>query len=307
MSIGKTTLVRSLCHGGTGGTAAAGARSKAPPTIGCNVDVKLLARGYADRSIEFWDVGGNPDAALARGMFFEDSEAAGVLLVYDVSNPRSLRELRGWTDELASAGVRILGSGGNMGARSCGAGTPGASEGGTALRHQDREDGLESLTDLEGGSGGIGGAAGAVPFLMVGTKEEMGEGVRRSGARLAAELGMGHVAVCARRLDNDEHFDRFFSEVFRHHTGRHMPGDDWGALEQEGVGAGAGAGAAPLSSFGKSGIDDDDMFLEGPLPLRPAASDAYFVLARRGRLRAPSSLRRRWWAPPPSGRKCGFA
>lgn len=49
---------------------------------------QLLARGHADRSLEFWDVGGNPDAALARGMFFEDSEAAGVLLVYDVSNPR---------------------------------------------------------------------------------------------------------------------------------------------------------------------------------------------------------------------------
>ena len=51
-------------------------------------NAQLLARGYADQSIEFWDVGGNPDAALARGMFFEDSEAAGVLLVYDVSNPR---------------------------------------------------------------------------------------------------------------------------------------------------------------------------------------------------------------------------
>lgn len=49
---------------------------------------QLHARGHADRSIEFWDVGGNPDAALARGVFFEDSEAAGVLLVYDASNPR---------------------------------------------------------------------------------------------------------------------------------------------------------------------------------------------------------------------------
>lgn len=49
MASGKTTLVQSLCHGGTGGTAAAGLRSKPPPTIGCNVDVKvLLATPIAD-------------------------------------------------------------------------------------------------------------------------------------------------------------------------------------------------------------------------------------------------------------------
>lgn len=42
MASGKTTLVQSLCYGGTGGTAAAGVRSRPPPTIGCNVDVKVL-------------------------------------------------------------------------------------------------------------------------------------------------------------------------------------------------------------------------------------------------------------------------
>lgn len=35
---------------------------------------------------------------------------------------------------------------------------------------------------------------------MVGTKEEIGEGVRRDGARLASELGMGHVAVVSSHL-----------------------------------------------------------------------------------------------------------
>lgn len=42
MAGGKTTLVQSLCHGATGGTASAGVQSKPPPTIGCNVDVKVL-------------------------------------------------------------------------------------------------------------------------------------------------------------------------------------------------------------------------------------------------------------------------
>lgn len=49
---------------------------------------QLLAGSHADRFLEFWDVGGNPNAERARRMFFEDSEAAGVLLVYDLSNPR---------------------------------------------------------------------------------------------------------------------------------------------------------------------------------------------------------------------------
>lgn len=39
MASGKTTLVRSLCHGdGAGG----GARLRPPPTVGCNVDVKVM-------------------------------------------------------------------------------------------------------------------------------------------------------------------------------------------------------------------------------------------------------------------------
>eukprot|EP00903_Cladosiphon_okamuranus_P010627 g10049.t1 len=226
MAGGKTTLVQSLCHDGTGGTASAGVRSKPPPTIGCNVDVKLHARGHADRSIEFWDVGGNPDAALARGMFFEDSEAAGVILVYDVSNPRSLRELRAWTEELASVGIRILGVGtsANTGA--------GSKEHGTAPCHQGRQDEIGLLADLEGGSRG-GAAAGEVPFLMVGTKADIGEGVQRDGARLASELGMRHVAVCARRLINEEPFESFFGEVFRHHAGQQTLGDGRGSARRE--------------------------------------------------------------------------
>lgn len=59
---------------------------------------------------------------------------------------------------------------------------------------------MDLLADLEGGSGGGGGGVGAVPFLMVGTKEDIGEGVRRDGARLAAELGVRHVAVVSSHL-----------------------------------------------------------------------------------------------------------
>lgn len=52
------------------------------------VSSQLLSGGPVNRSVEFWDVGGNPDAAPARRMFFENSAIAGVLLVYDMSNSR---------------------------------------------------------------------------------------------------------------------------------------------------------------------------------------------------------------------------
>lgn len=43
-----------------------------------------------------------------------------------------------------------------------------------------------------------------MPFLMVGTKEDIGEGVRRQGARLASELGVEHVAVVSSQLGKGE-------------------------------------------------------------------------------------------------------
>lgn len=99
-------------------------------------------------------------------------------------------------DELASAGIRILGTGsspraGGSGANAGGANAGGGLENGSALR-RDRQDPLSLLADLEDGSGG---EAGKVPFLMVGTKEDAGEGVRREGVTLATKIGMGHVAV----------------------------------------------------------------------------------------------------------------
>ncbi|CAM9308393.1 unnamed protein product, partial [Ectocarpus sp. 12 AP-2014] len=119
MAAGKTTLVHSFCHGDSGN----GVPGNTLPTVGCSVDVKVQHETtgtiyycwHPNRSIEFWDVGGSPDAALARGMFFEGCEAAGVLLVYDVSIPRSLRDLRVWVAELDSAGISVLSESGNNG------------------------------------------------------------------------------------------------------------------------------------------------------------------------------------------------
>lgn len=42
MAAGKTTLVHSLCHGANGATSGAMQQQRPPPTVGCNVDVKVL-------------------------------------------------------------------------------------------------------------------------------------------------------------------------------------------------------------------------------------------------------------------------
>lgn len=114
---------------------------------------------------------------------------------------RSLRELRAWAGELVSAGIQITPDCGsnNMGAGRGGAGVDEVLlDGGTTLHRRELHDGLEVLADLEGGSGGAATATavrGRVPLLVVGTKEDMGEGFRRAGAALASDLGAGHVAV----------------------------------------------------------------------------------------------------------------
>lgn len=114
---------------------------------------------------------------------------------------RSLRELRAWADELASEGVQILDCGRNNSIGGAGRGGASAADGvldvgDTALRRRERHGGLEWPADVEGGSRGTATAVGGrVPLLVVGTKEDMGEGFRREGAELAADLGAGHIAV----------------------------------------------------------------------------------------------------------------
>lgn len=115
---------------------------------------------------------------------------------------RSLRELRAWAAELVSDGVQILDCGNSVGARR--GGTSVADEvfdGSSAWHHHERHEGLEGLADLEGGSRGAAmatAAGGRVPLLVVGTKQDIGKGVQRTGAEVASDLGAAHVTVVSR-------------------------------------------------------------------------------------------------------------
>ncbi|CAN0463474.1 unnamed protein product, partial [Ectocarpus sp. 8 AP-2014] len=140
---------------------------------------------------------------------------------------RSLRDLRVWVAELDSAGISILGKSGNNGRSSATASSSGRSlRDGRSTEHPPDFFSEGLAADLEGGGSGTAAVGGGrVPLKVVGAKADTGEGVRREGEALASELDAGHVAVCASKLSNEEEalFDRFFGEVFRHHSGLQAP------------------------------------------------------------------------------------
>ena len=134
---------------------------------------------------------------------------------------RSLRELHAWAAELASAGVRGLFTGGYTSAsRGGGSNLPGGSgkradsgpgsaqsapRAGRQKYEQrclrfagDRESdasGGRTGEDVDLEQGGSQTSGVAVPFLVVGNKRDVGEGVRGKGEAFAAELGAPHVTV----------------------------------------------------------------------------------------------------------------
>ncbi|KAL3320897.1 Rab-like protein 3 [Cichlidogyrus casuarinus] len=103
--VGKTTLVKRLC---------AASSSQISSTVGCSVEVKLheykagcisanklgLDNNVKPRLVylEFWDIGGTLSHQLTREVFY--TGVHGVLLIYDLSNKRSLENLRSWMNTI---------------------------------------------------------------------------------------------------------------------------------------------------------------------------------------------------------------
>lgn len=85
-------MVHRLCHGT--------ALPKPQWTIGCSVELKLFRHTKRDRDffIELWDIGGSHKYRLTRHVFF--SQLNGILLVFDVNNRNSYRNLRSWIKEI---------------------------------------------------------------------------------------------------------------------------------------------------------------------------------------------------------------
>jgi GTPase SAR1 family protein len=96
---GKSTLVNALC------STRKRKLQSCTTTIGCSVSVKLLP---ASRTfIEFRDVGGHDAYKDVRSVFYTDVNYNGVMLVYDLCNPRSCTGLPQWLQELNDNGIGV--------------------------------------------------------------------------------------------------------------------------------------------------------------------------------------------------------
>eukprot|EP00927_Polykrikos_kofoidii_P068783 TRINITY_DN64115_c0_g1_i1.p1 TRINITY_DN64115_c0_g1~~TRINITY_DN64115_c0_g1_i1.p1 ORF type:complete len:276 (+),score=37.59 TRINITY_DN64115_c0_g1_i1:209-1036(+) len=111
-TVGKTSLVKTICSGGGDGFVAHGARLSerawpSPHQWTCGGTVSLARESVevgmrtTDVEVELLEVGGSRAYARARSVFYEDIDA--VLLVYDVSNMMSYHNLVLWLFELCTA------------------------------------------------------------------------------------------------------------------------------------------------------------------------------------------------------------
>ena len=92
-AVGKTSLIRRFCEGKF--------QSSRVATIGVDFNTQRvkLTNGWVKLSI--WDMAGQEQFKVVRTLFYRGSRAAA--LVYDVTNPLSLVNLRRWREEALGA------------------------------------------------------------------------------------------------------------------------------------------------------------------------------------------------------------
>eukprot|EP00127_Corallochytrium_limacisporum_P002728 Clim_evm37s136 gene=Clim_evmTU37s136 len=86
---GRSSFLRALCEGKASQTGV-------PSTIGCNVEVYLYESKSGPVFVEFYDVSGSLDNEAARSVFYTYAKD-GLMLVYDMTNLRSMQNLRAWS------------------------------------------------------------------------------------------------------------------------------------------------------------------------------------------------------------------
>lgn len=201
--VGKTTLVHALAHGEV--------LSSSPWTIGCSVEVLLYdyqQAGSQEKSIyiELWDVGGSTSHKNSRSIFYNNVN--GVILVHDLSNKKSINNLRKWFRELLNSGKQDFT--------------------GVSIRSAQSTDYNGTIDyDLEQFSGNN------LPVLVVGTKLDQAPEQRASASycSLAGELRATQINLdClqkksfATESQNWDKFCSFFDKVIdRKFAGRQQP------------------------------------------------------------------------------------
>ncbi|MBN1316272.1 MAG: GTP-binding protein [Anaerolineales bacterium] len=92
-NVGKTTLIRRFCEGKFHASRVA--------TIGVDFYTQRVSLGSGGVKLSIWDMAGQERFCVVRAGFYRGSRAAA--MVYDVTNPVSLVNLKRWRDEVLSA------------------------------------------------------------------------------------------------------------------------------------------------------------------------------------------------------------
>lgn len=90
-AVGKSTLIKRYCEGRF--------VQKYITTIGIDYGVKPVKALGHDLKVNFFDSSGGEEFKDIRVDFYEMGQTSGVMLVYDVTNPKSFRDLPQWIDE----------------------------------------------------------------------------------------------------------------------------------------------------------------------------------------------------------------
>lgn len=90
-AVGKSTLIKRYCEGRF--------VQKYITTIGIDYGVKPVKVLGQDLKVNFFDSSGGEEFKDIRVDFYEMGQTGGILLVYDVTNPKSFRDLGSWMEE----------------------------------------------------------------------------------------------------------------------------------------------------------------------------------------------------------------
>ncbi len=92
-SVGKTSIVKKTTENKFS--------TEYKPTIGCDFTVKQFEIGRNKVRLHFWDFGGSTNFEHMRRELYVDADAA--VLVFDLTNPESLKNLEKWRKEIQSS------------------------------------------------------------------------------------------------------------------------------------------------------------------------------------------------------------
>jgi len=90
--VGKTSIVHLLCENQV--------KHRAQWTVGASPNVLIYKKGNENYFIELWDIGGARKHEQSRSLFYQNAQ--GLILVHDLTNKKTYRNLKKWMKDISS-------------------------------------------------------------------------------------------------------------------------------------------------------------------------------------------------------------